>query len=149
MSRKSKRKTEQATNAALGWFRPTDTEEQRRARDEWLAQQAEAKRERDEARRSLFTAFEMWTICPHKICQRNKSCRGDTDECVMQRWRRTVPDEVRIYIGKVVEFVAREGMTVEQACEATDKDFKEREEILAQFEARSAAQSPSRWDDGE
>lgn len=137
----TRRKTTQMTDAELGWFHPTDTEEQRRRRDEWLKQQAENRRETDEARRALFNAFNIWTICPHKICRRNKGCSGDTTECVMQRWRRVVPDEVRIYIAKVAAFVTNQGMTVKQACAATEADLKERAEIAARHEARAAARS--------
>lgn len=122
----SRRKTKQTTNAMDGWFHPVDTEEQRRRRDEWFKQQAENKRVRDKSRRALFNAFKIWTICPHNICLRNKACSGDTTECVMQRWRRVVPDEVRIHLAKMLDFIVNKGMTVEQACAATDADLKER-----------------------
>lgn len=136
-------KTKHTTDATDGWFHPVDTEEQRRRRDEWLKQQAENRRETDEARRALFNAFKIWTVCPHRICQRNKACRGDTDECVMLRWRRVVPDEVRIYLAKALDFTVNKGMTVEQACAAVDADLKERAEFAARYEARAAARTKS------
>lgn len=104
-----------------------ENDKARLKREAWERLRAQDLLERDQARRALFDAFEIWTICEHKICRRNKGCRGDTDECVMKRWRRVVPDEVRIYLGKVVHFVADHGMTVEQAVQATEADLKERE----------------------
>lgn len=109
-------------------------EDARRRREEWERQQAQDLRERDAFRRRLLDAYKIWTICEHKICRRNKGCRGDTDECAT-RWCRVVPDEERIYLGKVLQFMAKEGMTLAQAVAATDADFKLRAEINARYAA--------------
>jgi hypothetical protein len=104
--------------------RAADEEEQaRRRREEWERDRAESLRLRDEVRRRLFDAFDIWTICDHKVCRRNKGCRGDTEECVMKRWRRVVPAELRSYIGKAARLVA-EGMTAEEAVAVAEADLE-------------------------
>lgn len=114
-----------------------ESAKKRRSREEWERRDAEDRRLRDS------NAFKIWTICPHKICRRNKGCGGDTEECVTQRWRRVVPDELRIYMFKVAHLVSEQGMSVEQACNAAEADFKQRAEIAARYEAQAATRSKS------
>ncbi len=84
-----------------------ESAEARRKREEWERYHAQAMRERDEGRRKMFTTYLLWTICPHKACQRAKACVGDdTEECRRERWRVAVPDEVRAEFAKVCELVS-------------------------------------------
>jgi hypothetical protein len=114
-----------------GAFVPDEPEAMRRWREEDARWRKEEMIERDKFRRQLFNIFNLWKVCEHKVCHRNKGCRGNTDECVMKRWRRVVPDEVRNYVGKIAHYVANEGMTTAEAIAATDADFKRYQEIEA------------------
>jgi hypothetical protein len=53
-----------------------ESAEARRKREQWERDHAQWLRERDETRRELFTLFKIWTICPHKNCQRARACRA-------------------------------------------------------------------------
>lgn len=122
---------------------PDETPERRRKREEWERCHAEERRLRDSARRKLCNAFKIWTVCPHKICRRHRGCSGDTGECISQRWRHLVPEELRIYTFKVMHLVSAQGMSVEQACDTVEADLKHRAEIAAGYEAQAAARSNS------
>jgi hypothetical protein len=112
-----------------------ESAEARRKREEWERYHAQAMRERDEGRRELFTAFLLWTICPHKACQRAKACVGDdTEECRRERWREAVPDEVRAEFAKVCELVS-EGYDVPEAYRLAREDMIMREKVMAKYEA--------------
>lgn len=124
-------------------FHPGDDEKTRQERLAWAREAAEERRRLYEARSHLFTAVGLWKVCEHKSCRRNKSCRGDTNECAMKRWRRYISDEDRIYLGKVCHYVADEGMTLGQALDAADADLKEREEIAARHVAKHGARPPA------
>lgn len=112
-------------------FHPGDNEATRQARLAWAREAAEERRKLFETRSQLFTGVGLWKVCEHKVCRRNRACRGDTNECMMKRWRRYISDEDRIYLAKVCHFAAHEGMTMAQAIAAADADLKEREESAA------------------
>jgi hypothetical protein len=115
-----------------------ETAEARRKREKWERDHARWLRERDEMRRSLFTAFKLWTVCPHKECQRAKACRAvDTEECRRERWREVVPDEVRTLLGKIARLCA-EGHSVKDAVRLAREDMRAHDKALAEIEARHA-----------
>ncbi len=114
-----------------------ETAETRAKREQWERERALAMRERDRARRKLFTAFMMWTICPHKQCIRARACTGDTEECRVQRWRKAVPDEIRTELFKTLELMSRGGHSHEEASRLVREDMQMRAEMLAKLEAQS------------
>ena len=123
-----------------------ESAEARRKREEWERYHAQAMRERDEGRRELFTAFLLWTICPHKACQRAKACVGDdTEECRRERWREAVPDEVRAEFAKVCELVS-EGYDVPEAYRLAREDMIMREKLMAKYEALHPRPQPQEDD---
>lgn len=53
---------------------------------------ARASRVRYDARSlAMCNILEFWHECRIAACRRNQSCRGNTHDCFMQRWR-SVPD---------------------------------------------------------
>ena len=116
--------------------------EARRKREEWERYHARAMRERDELRRKMFTTYLLWTICPHKACQRAKACVGDdTEECRRERWRVAVPDEVRQELAKICELVS-EGHSMDEACRLAHEDMMMHEKLMAKFEALHPPREP-------
>lgn len=100
-----------------------ETDKARREREAYERACAEDREALHSARRTMFDAFRLWTVCDRKRCRRNRRCSGDTDECVMKRWRRFVPQEMRSDIFKVVQFM-RDGMTATEAIAAAETDLK-------------------------
>lgn len=106
--------------------------EERRAREERERQSAEDLRERHAFRRRMFDGFKLWTVCPHKICRRNRRCSGDTDECLTQRWHQLMPQDTRHVVAKAIQFMS-DGMPAAQATAAAEADLKQRQEIAARM----------------
>ena len=105
-----------------------------------------AMRERDELRRKMFTTYLLWTICPHKACQRAKACVGDdTEECRRERWRVAVPDEVRAELAKICELVS-EGHSMDETCRLAHEDMMMREKLMAKLEALHPRREPEEND---
>ena len=115
-----------------------ESPEQRRKREEFEHYCEENRRERDQTRRVFFTLFKMWTICDDKRCIRNKACSGDTDECVMKRWRRTISDEVRTWLARTCHHVGA-GLSVPEAMDKAKADIEAANAMLARYEAQRAA----------
>jgi hypothetical protein len=118
-----------------------ETAEARRQREEWERSHAQAMREREQAQHELFSAFLLWTICPHKACRRAKACVGDTEECCRERWHQAVPDELRAELAKICELV-RAGYDVPEACRLARQDMIMREKLLAKLEALHPPREP-------
>jgi hypothetical protein len=77
----------------------------------------ERARQTKQARRALFTAFRLWTVCPSKMCGRHKACRGDANRCLQERWQPLAPPEVKALLQKA--FAKRAGgMTPREAVAA-------------------------------
>ena len=102
--------------------------------------------DREAARRRLFTAFRLWTVCPDKRCVRAKACRGDVDVCLHARWFVLVSAETRAMLGKALQLM-HDGLSVHEAVAAVQADMAQREESAAAFDAlhaeKQAAPAPA------
>ena len=115
----------------------------RRKREQWERDHAQELRERDEMRRALFTAFKIWTICPHKNCQRAQACRAaDTEECRRERWRHVVTDEIRFVLSRMSQLIS-DDHPVREAFSLAQGEWRDKEKILAEIEARNGAPRPA------
>jgi hypothetical protein len=74
-------------------------------------------RQTKQARRALFTAFRLWTVCPSRMCGRHKACRGDADRCLRERWQPLAPPELKATLQKIFANQAG-GMTLHEAIAA-------------------------------
>jgi hypothetical protein len=110
-------------------------EAKRRTREAFERQRAENDRLRDDVRRRTFSFFKMWTICPDKRCIRTRSCAGDVEECLDERWRKAVPPEFRILLKKFTANM-REGHSVHAAARLAKEDMARRDAAIAVLDAR-------------
>ena len=123
--------------------RTDDSEEiKTREREEFERQQAEYAHERDSMRRELFTAYRLWTVCPDKRCKRARSCRGDTEVCMRQRWHVYVSDETRALLTKTSQLM-KDGMPAREAVAAAQADIARRKKLAAELDAPSASTPPA------
>lgn len=111
--------------------------EAKRKREHWERVHANDARELEESRRVLFTAFKLWTVCPHKVCARAKACRGDVLECMRVRWRKYVSDDTRALLSKTIT-LWKQGMEWPEALKAATADIAQCRAVLAKYEARRA-----------
>ena len=112
-------------------------EAHRQQREDFEGYRRRVQRERDEARRVMFTAFGIWTMCPHKECQRAKACRAaDTEECRRERWRHVLTDEVRFLMTRVMQLL-REGRAKHEVIDVACAEWAEREKVFAKIEAQA------------
>jgi len=116
--------------------------EARRKREQWERDHAQWLRERDETRREMFTLFKIWTICPHKNCERARACAVDTEECRRERWRHVVTDEIRFTIPRMAE-LSREGHPAREAYRMVRAEWQAKQKAWAEMDARLAAQRPT------
>jgi hypothetical protein len=87
--------------------------------EEAQRQNIESARERDDARRVMFSAFGLWSICPAKICRRARACRGDAARCMNERWHPNVPAEFKALLAKAAANI-RDGMSHADAVAAAE-----------------------------
>jgi hypothetical protein len=85
----------------------------------------------------MFTAFQLWTVCPDKRCARAKACSGDVEVCLRQRWFVHVSEETRAMLGKTLQLM-RNGMPAHEAVAAAQADITQRKKLAAEFDARHA-----------
>ena len=108
-----------------------ESAEARRKREQWERDHAQWLRERDETRREMFTLFKIWTICPHKNCQRARACRAvDTEECRRDRWRHVITDEMRFMLSRMGE-LASEGHPAHDIARLARAEWDEKQKAWA------------------
>lgn len=121
----------------------TDDDALKRRQEDAQRQTEADNRARDGARRNMFNLFDLWTVCPDKRCLRARSCRGDVDICLRDRWFVHVSAEARALLGKTIELVGG-GMPWREALNAANADMERRLKILADVEARYGVKMPER-----
>jgi hypothetical protein len=109
----------------------------KRKREQFERERAVSERERDNARRKLFTAFQLWMVCPDKRCARAKACSGDVEVCLRERWHVHISDETRAMLGKTLQLIG-DGLSVNEAVAAAQADIAQRKKLAAEFDARHA-----------
>jgi hypothetical protein len=109
----------------------------KRKREQFERQRAASERERDNARRKMFTFFKLWTVCPDKRCARAQACSGDVETCLRERWFVHISDDIRALLSKTFQLM-RDGLSAHAAVAAAQADIAQRKKLVAEFDARHA-----------
>jgi hypothetical protein len=83
------------------------------------------RREADEARRRMFSAFSLWKICNDKRCKRAHACRGDVGICMNERWHVVIPAELKAKLQKIMALLAQ-GIDMREAIHLASADMARR-----------------------
>lgn len=78
--------------AKLDWQTPEQ--------EQW---QAENEARRAQQHRSLVDRLEIWSFCPRKGCQRQKSCGNERPSLCLNAFFATTPEDVKQYVRLAVD----------------------------------------------
>jgi len=104
--------------------KPEDDAALKARQAEWQRQREEDARALSGTRRKLYTAFGIWKVCPAKLCQRQRACRGDAERCMIERWHPLAPPDLKAFLGKVFDGV-RDGLEWQEAIAAAEASMAE------------------------
>jgi hypothetical protein len=106
------------------------TRAQQRVQAEWdSAHQAR--------QRTICNAFQFWSVCSDRRCQRGQSCSGDAEAC-FKRWWWVLPEEARVFFRAGIK-ARHAGLSVEEAYREADAEVARSAEHIARVDAETLA----------
>jgi len=117
-------------------------EAKRAKREAFARQKAQGDRELAQARRKMFTHFQLWKICPDKRCARAQACAGDAARCMNERWHVVISPQTKAFLQKYFDCL-RDGHTPQEAARMAKEQMDLHLAALARLDAAQDVRAPA------